>query len=164
MIECPRHHFAFRIGTKNSVSFSLQRRNPPESHRPFNSKKIPRKTNLGWEAMGMRADTEQQKRRDTVLGASERMLGCDGIRRGAYDLVESHHARGACALVRLLFEKGSSKVYDYSTTIGTSKRLDGFSHWFSLPPTKENQCGLGVPRRISGSTSHRQKRISRKWV
>src|SRR3989344_729274 len=32
------------------------------------------------------------------------------------------------------------------TTIGTSKRLDGFSHWFSLPPTQENQCGLGVPR------------------
>ncbi|PJA36777.1 MAG: hypothetical protein CO183_01685 [Candidatus Zambryskibacteria bacterium CG_4_9_14_3_um_filter_42_9] len=39
MIECPRHHFAFRIGTKNSASFSLQRRNSPESHRPFNSKK-----------------------------------------------------------------------------------------------------------------------------
>src|SRR3989344_5186044 len=50
MIECPRHHFAFRIGTKNSVSFSLQRRNPPESHRPFNSKKIPRKTNQVWKS------------------------------------------------------------------------------------------------------------------
>jgi hypothetical protein len=46
--------------------------------------------------MGMRADTEQQKRRDTVPSVSERMLGCGGIRREAYDLVESHHARGAC--------------------------------------------------------------------
>ena len=46
--------------------------------------------------MGMRADTEQQKRRDTVPSVSERMLGCGGIRRGAYGLVESHHARGAC--------------------------------------------------------------------
>ena len=62
-----------------------------------------------------RADTEQQKRGDTVPSVSEWMLRCDGIRRGAYDLVESPHARGACALVRLLFEKGSSKVYDYST-------------------------------------------------
>ena len=77
--------------------------------------KNPAQNKLGWEAMGMRADTEQQKRRDTVPSVSERMLGCGGIRRGAYDLVSSHHARGACALVRLLFEKGSSKVYDYST-------------------------------------------------
>ena len=65
------------------------------SHRPFNSKN-PRKTNLGWEAMGMRADTEQQKRRDTIPSVSERMLGCGGIRRGAYNAIQSHHARGAC--------------------------------------------------------------------
>ena len=49
-------------------------------------KKIPRKTNLGWEAMGMRADTEQQKRSPDTLVGTERMLGCGGIRRGAYDL------------------------------------------------------------------------------
>ena len=46
--------------------------------------------------MGMRADTEQQKRSSDALVWAERMLGCDGIRRGAYDLVESHHTRGAC--------------------------------------------------------------------
>ena len=75
------------------------------------SKEIPRKTNLGWEAMGMmRADTEQQKRRDTVPSVSERMLGCDGIRCGAYDLVSSHHARGACESLGLLFKIGSSKA------------------------------------------------------
>ena len=45
-----------------------------------------------------------------------RKRGSGGTIR-AYDLVSSHHARGACALVRLMFEKGSSKVYDYSTKI-----------------------------------------------
>ena len=46
--------------------------------------------------MWMRADTEQQKRSSDALVVTERMLGCGGIRRGAYDLVESHHARVAC--------------------------------------------------------------------
>ena len=78
-----------------TLSASIRSR-PARIPSPIQFKKIPRKTNLGWEAMGMRADTEQQKRRDTIPSVSERMLGCDGIRRGAYDLVESHHARGAC--------------------------------------------------------------------
>ena len=54
--------------------------------------------------MGMRADTEQQKRSPDALVGTERMLGCDGIRCGAYDLVESHH---------LALEKGSRKGYNY---------------------------------------------------
>jgi hypothetical protein len=46
--------------------------------------------------MGMRADTEQQKRSPDALVGTERMLGCGGIRRGAYELVESDHVLGAC--------------------------------------------------------------------
>ena len=56
-----------------------------------------------------------------IKKARDIFLWCCRVKRGsggtilAYDLVSSHHARGAGALVRLLFEKGSSKVYDYST-------------------------------------------------
>src|SRR3989344_4486965 len=72
------------------------RSSPARIPSPIQFKKIPRKTNLGWEAMGIRADTEQQKRSPDALVGTERMLGCGGIRRGAYGLVESHYARGAC--------------------------------------------------------------------
>jgi hypothetical protein len=50
--------------------------------------------------MGMRADTEQQKRRNTPSRrVLERMLGCDGIRIGAYNLISHHHALRACDII-----------------------------------------------------------------
>src|SRR3989344_1889606 len=55
-----------------------------------------------------------KKARDIFLWCCRVKRGSGGTMR-AYDLVSSHHARGACALVSLMFEKGSSKVYDYST-------------------------------------------------
>jgi len=59
---------------------------------------------------------KSRKQETFFFVVAEALRGGGGTIR-AYDLVSSHHARGACALVRLLFEKGSSKVYDYSTTI-----------------------------------------------
>ena len=50
-----------------------------------------------------------KKARDIFLWCCRVKRGSGGTIR-AYDLVSSHHARGACALVRLLFEKGSSKA------------------------------------------------------
>ncbi len=64
--------------------------------------------------MGMRADTEQQKRSPDALVGTERMLGCGGIRRGAYGLASSHHTRGACTLIsiRIVLEKSSDFVQE----------------------------------------------------
>ena len=61
------------------------------------SKRNPRQTKkhgVGGEA---RADTEQQKRRNTPSRrVLERMLGCDGIRIRAYDYISHHHTLRAC--------------------------------------------------------------------
>ena len=83
----------------NSVSFSLQRRNPPEAQSPIPKKEIPRKQNengkrWGWgrTRRGRSGGTRSQR----VL---ERMLSRDGIRRGAYRLVLLHHTLRACDII-----------------------------------------------------------------
>src|SRR3989344_9659614 len=74
------------------------RRNPPEAQSPIPKKEISRKTNLGWEAMGMRADTEQQKRRDTA----PQCLGADaGLWRNSYQSVQLHFTSPRARGVRI---------------------------------------------------------------
>ena len=78
--------------------------------------------------MGMRADTEQQKRSPDALVGTERMLGCGGIRRGAYDLIESHHARGACHISQSEFCWKKVRAKDtitsqFETSAGVSEKM-----------------------------------------
>ena len=71
-----------------------------------------------------RADTEQQKRSPDALVGAERMLGCDGIRIGAYDSVSSRRARGACHISSR--KKFVQKGYNYITfrnLVGGERRL-----------------------------------------
>ena len=98
-----------------------------------------------------------KKARDIFLWCCRVKRGSGGTIR-AYDLVSSHHARGACALVSLMFEKGSSKVYDYSTG-GFAGTMGAWRNWYTrtlqermdsvlggsnpLAPTKRNIFGNG---------------------
>lgn len=80
---------------------------PETRHRHSKIQKNPRQTKkhgVGGEA---RADTEQRERKNAVVPDSilERTLGCDGIRRGAYDYISHHHTLRACDIITYRFWK-----------------------------------------------------------
>ena len=91
---------------------------------------------------------KSRKQETFFFVVAEALRGGGGTIR-AYDLVSSHHARGACALVRLLFEKGSSKVYDYSTTI--KRRESGVLLWCAH---QESNLDLRLRRPTSYPLNH----------
>ena len=75
-------------------------------HHPFNSKEIPRQTKMH----GKRWDEGGTPRLCEALAELLELAQNRSVRLS----LESPRTRGV-RLVRLLFEKGSSKVYDYST-------------------------------------------------
>ena len=88
----------------NSVSFSL-RRNPPSPRHHHTEKRkgnrAKQKNNAWWRGEG--GATERERKRTPVFWCSvEWTLRHDGIRRGAYDYISHHHARGACEVITSL--------------------------------------------------------------
>ena len=107
-ILSPKNSFAKTSSIELALEFRqfLLWRNPtsPATTIPNQKRENPRQTkkNAWWRGEG---GAEQQKRRQTVVPDSlvERRLCRDGIHRGAYDLVSSHHTLRACHII--CFEK-----------------------------------------------------------
>ena len=102
------------------------------------------KQNAWWRGEG---GAEQQKRRQTVVSDSlvERRLCCDGIRRGAYDLLSHHHTLRACHIICFgnRCEFGTIQTLKNIKAVCIRKRLLCFMHYSfyiisHTPPAQAN--------------------------